>query len=158
MNRNMLLAALLGSGLLVGSATGAELVVTGASEGTTSMFSMDVMASGTERGVQARIALPEGVKVDTSACLKALPAGFQGSCGFSEGEVRLMAFAFDDRKLPAGLLELGVIKVTGMTKGDGDVAVTDFQVVDSAGAPLQSKSTVSFGPPAFDKPGREQVR
>lgn len=162
MNRNFLLSAFIGSAMVCasGAAAAAELIVTGdaSKAGNTSMFSMDLLSDGDARGVQARIALPKGVKVDTSGCLSALPSGFQGTCDFKQGEVRLMAFSFEDRKLPAGLLELGMIKVSGPMKGDADLRVADFQVVNAAGKSIQSKSTVAFGGSKPRSPGHEQVR
>ena len=159
-NKTLLIGLVASASLCCGAAGAAELLVTGGSSkaGNTSMISVDFVSEGDSRGLQARIALPKGVKADTSNCLKSLPQGFQGICEFNQGEVRLMAFAFDDRKLPAGLLELGVIKVSGQVRGESGLNVVDFQSVDSAGKPLPSKATVSFGAPSTRAPAPEQQR
>lgn len=120
--------------------------------GGLTMIAVDVVSDGVARGVQARIGLPKGVKVDTSKCLSKAPAGFQGVCEFNQGEVRLMLFAFDQRALPSGLVELGELKVSGQIQGQSAVKVVDFQIVDAQGASVPVKSSVSLGTDPGSRP------
>jgi hypothetical protein len=141
------LAAASSALLVVGSVGASELVVTAETNASrnVTMMSLDLVSDGISRGIQARVAVPKGATVDTAKCLTALPEGFQGVCSFSEGEIRLMAFAFDNRALPSGLVELGVVKVTGQLKGGAGLKVVDFQAVDAAGANIPAKASVEFG-------------
>lgn len=160
MNRNLLMIGILACMVASANVAAEELLVTGASNkaGNVSMLSLDLATDGESRGIQARISVPKGVRVDTTNCLSGLPQGFQGVCEFNQGEIRVMAFAFDDRKLPAGLVGLGTIQISGRMPGDAELKVVDFQSVNSTGKPLPSKSTVSVGGSERRSPAHGQQR
>lgn len=144
----------------ISAAQADELLLTAESSksGQVTMIGVDVASDGSARGIQARIAVPKGSVADTTKCLSNLPTGFQGVCEFNGGEVRLMVFAFDQRTLPTGLVELGTIKVTGQLQGQAALVVADFQVVDGSGTALPSKSTVSFDRADSQPPAARRTR
>ena len=145
LNKTIVSLALVGA-TVAGSANAAELVVASGSSKASGVevVSLDVMTEGNARGLQAILQLPKGAKVSTDGCLASLPKGFQGECRASGGEVSLMLFAFNNQTLPSGLVELGTIKVSGHKLGS-EVKVANFKVVDAAGKPISSSTTVAGG-------------
>lgn len=57
--------------------------------------------------------MPKGAKVDTSKCLSALPAGFEGRCKHNEGEIAVIAISMNAKALPAGVHSIGSIAISG---------------------------------------------
>lgn len=154
-----LFASLLGCLAFNANAADELLVTGGAAKGGSALVALDMATDGQSRGFQAVLTLPKGAKADTSKCLSALPAGFQGVCKQNGSEVRMMAFAFDNRTLPAGVVSIGTIALSGA--GEAKLAVTNFEAVDASGAERTVSSTVTMdngGRAATNNNRNQQVR
>ncbi|MEJ5207010.1 hypothetical protein [Denitratimonas sp. CY0512] len=116
MNISRILVALVSLGFL-GSAVGAELLLTddglSKSRSAGKMVALDVVSNGDLSGFDFIIPVPKGAKVDTSKCLSALPAGFEGRCKHNEGEIAVIAISMNAKALPAGVHSIGSIAISG---------------------------------------------
>ena len=147
MRKNFLLASLL---LVSGAASANDtLVVTGEKAKGGDAIALDYASSGSATGFQFKIAIPGGdkAKVNLSGCLKGLPATHAGVCQMTKGIVIGMAYSDSNALLPAGMLSLGTIGVSGAS-GQAP-SVIEFLAADQAGNKIATN--LEMGSAAVEK-------
>lgn len=117
MNISRLIFAAAAVAFGMGSASAAELLLTGNSTAKKggSTYALDIVSDGDVRGFDFIIPVPKGAKVDVSKCLSSLPKGFQGVCKHNEGEIAGIAISMEPKTLPAGVHSIGVVTISGGT-------------------------------------------
>lgn len=121
--------------------TNDQVLVTGAATKSGGAYSIDIESSGNVVVFQAFVHA-EGVKAsdfDLSSCLTGLPKGWGGKCEFINGRVVIVGLNAAMSPLPAGLQNVGSIKVRGAVKG---LRVSDVELGSRDGL-LSTKSTLS---------------
>lgn len=131
---------LMGVGLLVAasaaSAAGSnQIMVTGTAAKGAAAYALDVVNSGDVTAFQVFVHF-EGVsdkQIDLKGCLSALPKGFAGKCEYLGGRVVVAAFSAENKPLPAGVVSVGTIKVSGnvtaVTTSDVEMSNAKAEVV-----------------------------
>ena len=128
-----ILALVVASFALVGTASANELVVTAGKAKAASVLSLDMVSSGDAAAFQAVIetGIKDASLVDLSGCVTAInAAGRSGSCAFKDGQVRLAVFSADGSTLPKGAVSIGkiVLKTAGAA-----TSVSNFEAFDKVG-------------------------
>lgn len=125
------------------------LVVTGEKAKGGTAIALDYSSSGAASGFEFKIAIPGGekAKVNLNGCLKGLPSSHAGACNFAKGQVIGMVYSDSNALLPAGMLSLGTIAVSG-TSGQSP-SVVHFLAADAAGNRLATD--VEIGSDAVEK-------
>lgn len=109
-----------------------SLIVTGEKAKGGTAIAIDYMSSGMATGLQFNIAVPGGdkAKVNLGNCLKSLPSTHGAVCNFAKGQVIGMVFSDTNALLPAGMLSLGTIAVSG---AQGHPEIISFVAADAQG-------------------------
>lgn len=126
---------------IANAASSDEVVVSvGQSKGGAAI-SLDVVSSGKTVAFNFAVSIPAGAKVDTSKCLASLPKSHKGRCEFVGGEVRVIAYSESLAAIPAGVTQIGTIKVAG---GDASFkyGASRVELSDSKGAAISTSALV----------------
>lgn len=99
------------------------LIVTGEKAKGGTVVALDFASSGAATGLQFKIAVPGGekAKVGLGGCLKGLPATHGGACNFTKGIVVGIVYSDTNAPLPAGVVSLGTISISGAAAGAPEV-------------------------------------
>lgn len=138
---------ILGALAAIGFAGGAlanEIIVTSEKAGGSRVAAVDFNSDGNATALQMRFRVAPEAKVNLANCAKGLPAGFAGTCGYSNGLVTVLVYSDTNALLPNGLVSLGTIGVS-MGKGGavGALELTELLAFDAAANPVDVKSDVS---------------
>lgn len=124
--------------------TSDQFLITGAaSKGGDAAYSIDLSTNGNAVVFQAFFSV-EGAKAENfnlDGCMAGLPKGWGGKCEFTHGKVVLVGYSPALSPLPAGLQNVGTIKVSGAKAGA--LVVTDVEIGDRNGSLISSAATVS---------------
>lgn len=153
MSTNQKLALLIGTVLGLAAAQNlpaAELVAYNVAEAKggrhSNTIQLELNTPGNVSGFNFAIQLgiSEGMKVDLSDCVSALPAGFSGECRLNGGVVNFFAMADGMTTLPAGEVTIGSISFSGpyMAKLRGSATITGLEMVDVEGNPISATAVL----------------
>lgn len=95
-----------------------------------SVVSLDFVSNGEAAGFQFHIdvGVSSDKNVDLSACTAAIPKNRSGSCGFKDGTVIGVVYSPDGTAIPAGVINVGKISVSGAKSAPSVVSVHAFDV------------------------------
>lgn len=129
--------------LLIGSTVSAdELLVTSTStkSSNSNLVSLDFESTGAAVGLQFKVKVPSGVKVDTKNCLSDLPKSHAGVCkhNLKDGYVIGMVYSDINQTLPKGIVPIGRIAISG--KSANNISVMEFLSVDGNAKNIQSST------------------
>jgi hypothetical protein len=131
MNTRILVAAALALGFL-GSARAEQLLVTPSKSGNSYVASLDLVSSGKATGLEFHMTVPglasSKAKIDVSRCASELPAGFAGQCSIAKGQVIGLVYSDSNALLPAGVVKIGTISISGAAEAKGNAA-EQFKVI-----------------------------
>lgn len=135
-----LMSSLLSLAMFAPSVDAEQLLVTSesAKSANSNLISLDVESSGLAAGLQFKIKVPAGVKVDTKNCLADLPKSHDGVCEYNQQKGYVVGLVFSDTNalLPKGIVSIGRIKFSGeLAKSVGAV---EFLAADKVGNDMQS--------------------
>jgi hypothetical protein len=113
-------------------------------------FSLDFNSDGRGTAIEARIdvgAEAKGSRVDVSKCVVKLPASHTGSCVFNGKEVVILVYSATNALLPAGMIDLGTVSVSGGTGAElaKGMRVTSFIVAAPDATELRSSVVADSG-------------
>lgn len=135
-----------GIGMLVSSnvLAGNEVMVTGATakSGATAL-SFDVVSDGNAVAFQFAVDLPGVAEkgIDTSACTSGLPKGWTAFCAVKGTQVRIAAMGGLDSPLPAGVINVGRVGVSGLK---GTAVVSEVEFADRSANVISTKGSVDL--------------
>lgn len=144
-NKSVLLAMVLGAASF--GACADDLIGTvGKGKAGRTTVALDLITSGESSVFEFVIEVPKGAtKIDTSKCMKALPATHQGQCQYNAetNEVIGIAFSPSASILPKGAVELGTVTfVDSLAKGGNGVNIRNLQVGTRTGDAIPSNIQV----------------
>lgn len=131
-----LFALLLAAPIFASAAGSNDLIVVPAMTKSAAAISIDFVSSGEAAGVSfiVDVGVASAKQVDLSACTKSLPKNRAGACGFKDGQVFGAVYSPDGTAIPAGIINVGKISVSGSTT---QPKVTMVEAFDVAGKPIQ---------------------
>ncbi len=130
-----LIALVLVAPLSVFAAGSNDLIVVPALTKGAAAISIDFVSSGDAAGVSfvVDVGNVSEKQVNLSACTSSLPKGRSGSCGFKNGQVFGVVYSPNGTAIPAGIINVGRISVSGTS---AQPKVTMVEAFDVAGNPL----------------------
>lgn len=131
--------------LAFGSANANELLVTSASAKSKSSnaFALDVSSDGNATALQIRLDVGEGLKVDLSKCVSALPSSHTGACSYKNGRVTVLVHSDRNELLPAGIVSIGSISTTG--RSSKAWKISELLAFDRSGNEISISSILNRG-------------
>lgn len=123
------------------ASSGDEIVVSIGQAKGHSAISLDVVSSGKTVAFNFAVSVPAGAKVDTSKCLASLPKTHKGRCEFVDGEVRVIAYSESISPIPAGVMQIGTVKILGGEPGF-KYSASRVELSDSKGEALSTSALV----------------
>lgn len=138
---------LMGVGLLfaASAATAAgnnQILVSGTAAKGNAAYALDVVSNGDVTAFQVFVHL-EGVsdkQINLKGCLSALPKGFAGKCEYLGGRVVVAAYSTENTPMPAGMVSVGTIKVSGNVTA---VSTSDVEMSNARAEVVSQTAEVS---------------
>jgi len=121
-----------------------KLIIVGdQSKAADSFYSLDFQSDGNATALELRLQVAGGkrVKVDTRSCAKSLPKSHTGSCVFNGKELVVLVYSERNALLPVGLLDLGTVRISGVTNKKA-IAVSSFIAGSPSGQAVSSSTSV----------------
>ncbi|MCB1608681.1 MAG: hypothetical protein KDI71_17070 [Xanthomonadales bacterium] len=140
--KKLISAALIGffaAGTVAMAETDDQVLLSLGSAKASSALSIDISSTGQTSAFSFVVPLPAGVKADTSACLSKLPKDFKGGCKFVDGEIRVIAFSEKLGALPAGVNQVGIVRLSGLKDASG-LKAYQVELSNNQGQAISSKS------------------
>lgn len=116
-----------------------QFLITGAaSKGGSAAYSIDLTTDGRAVVFQAFFTVEGAVadNFDLSGCMAGLPKGWSGKCEFINGKVVLVGYSPTQTALPAGVQNVGTIKISrvkvkSMTVSEVEIGARDGSLISS---------------------------
>lgn len=129
------------------SASADDLIGTvGKGKGGQTTVALDLITSGESSVFEFVVAVPKGaMKVDTSKCMKSLPATHTGRCEYNAETNEIIGIAYSNSAavLPKGAMELGTVGfVDSLAKAGDSVIIRNLQVGNKVGTAIPSNIQV----------------
>jgi hypothetical protein len=106
-----------------------DLIITSTAAKGANLVSLDLLSSGSTAGVQINIPAAGG-KVDLSGLSRKMSGSFTLQSSFDGKEIVLMLANDDNSALTKGQINLGTIRVSGVTLGTAKIIAVDAKAAE----------------------------
>lgn len=140
--KKFIVAVVLSAPMLASAAGANQLIAVPAATKGAAVMSLDFVAGGDAAGFQFTIdvGVDNQKQVNLTKCVANIPKTRAGSCGFKDGKIIGVVYSPDGSAIPAGVINVGSIAVTGAA---AQVKVINVQAFDVAGNDLPASVAAS---------------
>lgn len=128
--KKFVVAALLSAPAFAFAGGANQLIAVPAATKGASVISLDFVAAGDTAGFQFTldVGVQSDKQVNLSKCVSSIPKNRAGSCGFKDGRVIGVVYSPDGTAIPAGVINVGSVAVSGSSAALKILSVQAFDV------------------------------